>query len=433
MLLKDLLAANNETLAESNLNTGPGNRAWVTHTVVTLCLTLSVLVVVCRIWSRYFILHRMGLDDWLAILSLLAVVGEGVSMLYEVDYGMGRHIGTLNATDLWKFQRSFYVTVVVYTAALLFLKMTFLVQYYRVLAVQEMWKWYIAAMVIVGLWATSQLLVSIMLCIPIRGFWDASVKASCIPTYPQVYINASGNVITDVMILILPLPAIWRLNVPSGQKRALLCIFSLGFLTVAISIVRFQYLKASSDVTWTNVVGSSWSLAELACALICACLPTLKPVLSQCLPFLRSQITRKTPSESPSSSRRIFKFPRSTGTNITGTTACNTFATMDTITMDNINTVNPTPNQSTDDLHYGSQLKSQGLPIMPNSKELLWAYIPDEKLGTTGEAQVLKIQHDLGLASTSEIQVASVENKGSIPQNGTIRIDTEVIVMANKD
>jgi hypothetical protein len=117
-----------------------------------------------------------------------------------------------------------------YCAALLFVKMTFLFQYYRVLAVQKMRKIYLACMVIVGGWALSQVLVGIFMCHPIAGFWDSSIKATCIPNTTQWYTNAAGNIITDVVVFALPLPAIWSLQLARPSKYILLGIFSLGFL-----------------------------------------------------------------------------------------------------------------------------------------------------------------------------------------------------------
>jgi hypothetical protein len=117
-----------------------------------------------------------------------------------------------------------------YCAALLFLKLTFLFQYYRVLAVQKMRNVYIASIIVVGGWALSQLLVGIFICSPINGFWDSSVQSTCIPNIPQWYINAAGNIITDVLVFALPLPAIWSLQLARPSKIMLLVIFSLGFL-----------------------------------------------------------------------------------------------------------------------------------------------------------------------------------------------------------
>ena len=108
--------------------------------------------------------------------------------------------------------------------------MAFLFQYYRVLAVQKMRNVYIASIIVVGGWALSQVLVGIFTCNPVSGFWDSTVEATCIPNIPQWYINAGGNIITDVVVFTLPLPAIWSLQLARPSKIMLLAIFSLGFL-----------------------------------------------------------------------------------------------------------------------------------------------------------------------------------------------------------
>jgi len=113
---------------------------------------------------------------------------------------------------------------------LLFIKLAFLFQYYRVLAVQNMRVVYIVAMVVVGGWALSQVLVGIFICTPVHGFWDTTANAKCIPNIPQWYINAAGNIITDVAVFALPLPALWKLQMPKQQRYLLVGIFSLGFL-----------------------------------------------------------------------------------------------------------------------------------------------------------------------------------------------------------
>jgi hypothetical protein len=105
-----------------------------------------------------------------------------------------------------------------------------LFQYYRVLAVQKMRVVYLVAIFIVGGWALSQVMVGIFACTPVQGFWDSTIESKCIPNLPQWYINAAGNIITDVAVFALPLPAIWRLNLVKGQKYLLIGIFSLGFL-----------------------------------------------------------------------------------------------------------------------------------------------------------------------------------------------------------
>jgi hypothetical protein len=64
------------------------------------------------------------------------------------------------------------------------------------------------------------------------------------------------------------------------------------FSTVIISIVRIRYLKLFEDFTWENVASSLWSIGELTSALTCACLPTLRPLMSRYFPAFGSQAGR---------------------------------------------------------------------------------------------------------------------------------------------
>jgi hypothetical protein len=161
---------------------------------------------------------------------------------------------------------------------------------------------YLAAIFFVGGWALSQTLVGIFTCTPVAAFWDKSIPgARCIPNLPQWYINAAGNIITDVAVFALPLPAIWKLNLVRGQKVMLIGIFSLGFFTVIISIVRIRYLALFEDFTWENAAPAMWSTGELTSALTCACLPTLRPFVSRFFPGLGQLLGRTTGAASGAS------------------------------------------------------------------------------------------------------------------------------------
>lgn len=124
----------------------------------------------------------------------------------------------------------FYISIVFYSIALLLIKLAFLFQYYRIMAVPRIRRIYAVAIVLVGAWATAQILIAAFQCLPVEGFWDSTVKAQCIPTQPQWYVNAAGNIATDVAVLVLPLPIFWHLSLPRKQKLLLMGIFSLGFL-----------------------------------------------------------------------------------------------------------------------------------------------------------------------------------------------------------
>ncbi|KAF5246234.1 hypothetical protein FAUST_1351 [Fusarium austroamericanum] len=82
-------------------------------------------------------------------------------------------------------------------------------------------------------------------------------------------------------VSLLPLPIVWRLKLPLSQKFWLSGIFGLGIFTIAISILRLQWLTPEPDITWWNVTAASWSMAELVSGIACSCLPTYKPLLNK--------------------------------------------------------------------------------------------------------------------------------------------------------
>lgn len=116
-----------------------------------------------------------------------------------------------------------------YNGSLTATKLTFLLQYYRILGSGRTRKVIIGAFIIVALWSISQLLVVIFTCTPVHKFWLPDTPGTCIPNLPFWYANAAGNIVTDIIIFVLPLPPLSRLKLRRGQKYGLIAVFSLGF------------------------------------------------------------------------------------------------------------------------------------------------------------------------------------------------------------
>lgn len=117
-----------------------------------------------------------------------------------------------------------------YNLSLALIKLTFLLQYLRLLSVHKMKKiiWGLGS--IIMMWATSQVIVAVFSCTPIQKFWQPELEGYCMSNQPFWYINAGGNIMTDLAILIMPLPVLKNLQLHKKQKYFLLGIFSLGFL-----------------------------------------------------------------------------------------------------------------------------------------------------------------------------------------------------------
>ena len=103
------------------------------------------------------------------------------------------------------------------------------------------------------------------------------------------------------MIWSLTLPLVWRLQVSTRQKLSLSTIFLLGILYVSLLLI-FQVTKDSLalsaciasivrvatfnqvnpiDVAYTIAPTAIWTVIEQALGIICACLPTTRPLFDR--------------------------------------------------------------------------------------------------------------------------------------------------------
>ena len=83
---------------------------------------------------------------------------------------------------------------------------------------------------VVVAWCLVVLFMNIFSCVPVNGYWNYSLKARCLNP-AKFYIGvAVPNVVTDVVILALPIRMVLRLQADVIQKIALIITFLTGSL-----------------------------------------------------------------------------------------------------------------------------------------------------------------------------------------------------------
>ena len=105
-------------------------------------------------------------------------------MCIHNSYGQGKHIKTLDPSTVREFYKILYITIVIYYFCLGVIKTAILLQYYRIFA-SRMRRVAVWAMIIIGTWSLSLVFVSAFMCIPVPGFWDKTINATCVSTLRQ--------------------------------------------------------------------------------------------------------------------------------------------------------------------------------------------------------------------------------------------------------
>jgi hypothetical protein len=107
-------------------------------------------------------------------------------------------------------------------------------------------------------WFTAVTLTVTFQCTPVSFAWDKNVPdGRCIDFKSFIFSTAVINVLTDVVIVFMPVPVIWKLQMPSTKKIGICGIFLLGSIVILASIFRLTTLNAVD--TWDVACKSSSS------------------------------------------------------------------------------------------------------------------------------------------------------------------------------
>ncbi|KAF7179312.1 hypothetical protein CNMCM7691_008245 [Aspergillus felis] len=254
---------------------------WVTAT--TASVTVLAFVMVClRLLARWERKQKLWWDDWMIVFSMgwnLVVVGFIFAMVKE---GMGLHAGTAvpisNQIMIAKF---LVVAEILYVFNLVWTKLSILLMYYRIFRFPYFKRWAYIIGTFVLLWVICITFLFIFICVPVQKLWYPSLPGRCINQVATWVANAASTILTDLVILVLPMPQVWKLQLRLSEKLALTFAFSLGFFVVFASAYRFSvlfsYTSADSSYTLAPTVG--WTAIEMSAGIVSACLPTLRPAL----------------------------------------------------------------------------------------------------------------------------------------------------------
>lgn len=68
-------------------------------------------------------------------------------------------------------------------------------------------------------------------CTPVSFFWQRTIKGGhCINLLAFWFTNATFNIVSDMAIVILPMPVLKGLHLPKKQKFSLIFVFAVGGL-----------------------------------------------------------------------------------------------------------------------------------------------------------------------------------------------------------
>jgi len=258
---------------------------------VVISMTFSAVALVfvlLRCMSRVFFVGRVFNEDILICVAMVLSFGLSGAIEAERRNGMGEHIYNVPPESLERMLQAFYASVIIYNLGLVFAKCSICCQFLSFFKERKYRNtaWCLIAFFVA--YGFAVLVVSCFACTPVRYFWNKSIPGGkCIKFEIWWFFNAAVCIISDFVLCILPLPLLRTLKIPRKQKYSLLAVFALAGFVCIVAILRLhavQIISNSSDTTHDNVAAAYWSSVELNTGIICACMPTIRPIIAKIFP-----------------------------------------------------------------------------------------------------------------------------------------------------
>ncbi|KAJ5782451.1 hypothetical protein N7457_004225 [Penicillium paradoxum] len=280
------------------------------HVVITstcFAFILSTTAVGFRIVSRAINGSGLFLDDWLIISALIFEYGisiAGVVLLYN---GLGTHIIEVSPEQIVIYLKTLFTGSILYTCCIASIKLSILMLYRRIFPIKAMKYSVNVVSMIVILWAACGIVAGCFTCIPTEKLWHPELPGGCMNLSKFYYGLQIPNILTDAIILLMPIHIVWSLPISKAQKLGLSGIFVLGFLTLIFDIIRLVVLielsQMGADITYNQVPASVWTCIEPAVGIVAACLANMRPLFKVLHTKVWSRISGRSGTNGSNSNR----------------------------------------------------------------------------------------------------------------------------------
>ncbi|KAG8157018.1 hypothetical protein KVR01_013008 [Diaporthe batatas] len=257
---------------------------------IVICVTLSVMLifVILRAYTRIFMTRLFGIDDYLCLVSAASVTIASAFLLSILGDPLGPHQWNVPLTAIThRYAVNSIVAVCMYAVSSMFTKCTLLAFYLRMFGPKQTARnmaW--AGVVVIVIFYVVSLIFLLIQCIPVdKGLpgvdpmkWEERASNNRCGRR-SIDVSAAQGIFgaaADLYVLAIPINSVLALNLPKKRKVGVLGIFLTGLLACMCSVVAAYYrwrLRDTNDYTWDSVLLCSLASAELNMGIICSCMP----------------------------------------------------------------------------------------------------------------------------------------------------------------
>ncbi|KAF2731423.1 hypothetical protein EJ04DRAFT_566873 [Polyplosphaeria fusca] len=291
----------------------------------TIFPALAILAVIGRFYARRLQKHKIQLDDWMALAALIACVGNASILVVaptwtkiteNLQYNEDKR--PIPTEDLARFQRCIYANQIVGHASVVLSRAAILLLYTRVFFVHRSITIIIYILHALNLiWGIFFSVLYTVQCWPLSEIGKKPLGTRKCDSHQGLLVWFACSMVStvlDIAILGLPLPCIVKLHLPKREKAAVLGIFMLGGLVIVANCGKtwniwqaFREMRGVEHSLYYESTLMFWIVPETCLAVICACIPTLRPILSKLSRKMASSMSHSSTSHCASDDLELGK------------------------------------------------------------------------------------------------------------------------------
>ncbi|KAI2641467.1 hypothetical protein GGS26DRAFT_5075 [Hypomontagnella submonticulosa] len=253
--------------------------------VATILTCISAILVTIRIWIRFIVMKKAGMDDYMAIGGMIFIISYLAIMFVGKTYGMGSPMGSLVPSEMVSLLQIVFAIEIIYYAIITCVKSSIVFMYDRFAVSTTFKNLCIGTNILLLAFFIVCIGVVIGQCRPLAKAWDITrlEPGSCIESTAFFYFTSIFGIVIDVWIILIPLPTLKHLQISTQNRRVLYGVFGAGGLATAFSCARLYSIHTyttATDPFRDSILVNVWSVVEVNVAIWCASAPSLKPLFS---------------------------------------------------------------------------------------------------------------------------------------------------------
>ncbi|EGD88723.1 hypothetical protein H112_03641 [Trichophyton rubrum D6] len=258
--------------------------------MTAIFMPLMLAIIGIRIFTRIRILRSFGWDDIFIIAAALPTLGCGIiTTTAAITLGWNRHIYDV---PIWQLILGLRLTMLLeclFATGCTLTKLSLLFFTRKIMkgSGSPALQW----TVVINIWIVAvELIIFILVVVPVSLYWTLSIlPQNCVNESAHLLASGAINTATDIIVIVLPIPSVMSLSLPTRQRIILILLFGAGFGVCIAGGVRAYYtyrLNIAHDKTWEAYYLWISGTVELYVGVIGASLASLRPFFARYFPSI---------------------------------------------------------------------------------------------------------------------------------------------------